>query len=130
MSMPTIRRLKLEPTRTYSHRWASWLVVPMASCDGFLTLGQVEEKSGNVDEAMYGVEEVNCSFPGGRSFAVRKLGAAIGGDDEMYTTSILPRSSQCTCRAGKTRNEVCRHRDGLQALINAGALPVPEMIGA
>ena len=127
---PTLRKLKLEPTRTFSHRWASWLVVPMAPCDGFLTLGQVEEKSGNVDESMYGVEEINCGFPGGRSFAVRKLGATMGGDDEMYRTDILPRSSQCSCKAGRVRQEICRHRDSLTALIAAGMLPVREMVGA
>lgn len=125
----TIRRGKMEATRTYSRRWWSWIELPMLPCDGVLTLGQVVEKSGEVEEDSYGVEEVRCSFPGGRSFAVRKLGAPLGGEDESYTTSILPRNSVCNCKAGKTRNEVCRHRDGLTALIEAGVLPQRELAG-
>lgn len=128
--MPTIRRLKMESTRTYCKRGLTWMVFDSLPCDGVLTLWQVTEKGGDVQEDTYGVEEVNCSFPGGRSFAVRKLGAPIGGDDEMYTVSVLPRNSQCTCKSGRVRNEVCRHRDGLTALIEAGVLPVQELIGA
>ncbi len=121
---------KLEPTRTFSSRWWKWIDTPGLPCDGVLILGQVVEKSGEVDEQTYGVQEVSCSWPKGRSFAVRKLGAELGGDDEQYTCSILPRSSVCTCRAGKTRTEVCRHRDGLQAAIDAGAIKRTQAIGA
>lgn len=121
---------KLEATRTYSHRWWRWLEVPGTPCDGFLTLGQVVEKSGNVDESMYGVEEVRCAFPGGREFAVRKLGAGLGSDEEQYRVQVLPRGSYCTCKAGRTHTEVCRHRCGLTAAIQAGAIPAKQEIGA
>lgn len=101
------------------------------SCDGFLFLGQVKEKSYDVDEQTYGVEEVRSSFgPGWRSFSVRKLSAEEGAEDEQYTTSIGPRGSTCTCKAGRTRNEVCRHRDGLTAAIKAGAVPKKQLQGA
>jgi hypothetical protein len=121
---------KLEPTRTFSSRWWKWIETPGLPCDGILILGQVAEKSGEVDEQTYGVEEVRCTYPGGRTFAVRKLGAAVGGDDEQYTTTILPRATLCTCKAGRTHTEVCRHRDGLAALIESGALPRKSLIGA
>jgi hypothetical protein len=121
---------KLEPTRTYSARWWKWLEIPSLPCDGILELGQVTEKSGEVDASLYGVEEVRCVFAGGRSFAVRKLGAEVGGEDEQYTTTVLPRNSVCTCKAGRTRNEVCRHRDGIVAVIEAGVLPKKQLIGA
>ena len=123
-------RGKMEPTRTYSARWWSWLETPTLPMDGVLTLGQVVEKSGEVDEAVYGLQEVPCSFPGGRSFCVRKLGAALGSDEEQYTTQVFPRASVCTCKAGRTRTEVCRHRDGITAAILAGALPAVQLIGA
>jgi hypothetical protein len=122
-------RGKMEPTRTYSSRWWSWLETPGLPFDGVLTLGQVVEKSGEVDEAAYGVCEVPCAFPGGRSFCVRKLGAALGSDEESYTTTILPRSSVCTCKSGRCRNEICRHRDGVSAAILAGAIPAFQTIG-
>ncbi len=121
---------KMEATRTYSHRWWKWIDTPGLPCDGILILGQVVEKSGEVDEQTYGCEEVRCAFPGGREFAVRKLGASVGGEDEQYRTQILPRGSYCTCKAGRTRTEVCRHRSGLEAATQAGAIPVKELIGA
>lgn len=123
-------RGKLEPTRTYSRRWWSWLETPGLSCDGVLTLGQVVEKSGEVDEQVYGVQEVRCSFAGGRSFAVRKFGAAVGSEEEAYTTSILPRNSVCNCKAGQCRVEICRHRCGLTAAVMAGAIPAKQLMGA
>jgi hypothetical protein len=126
----TVKGGKLEPTRTYSARWWKWLDVPGLPCDGIIELGQVTEKSGEVDVSLYGVEEVRCSFAGGRSFAVRKLGAELGGDDEQYTTTILPRNSICTCKAGRTRTEVCRHRDGLVAAAESGAIPRKQHVGA
>lgn len=121
---------KLEPTRTYSARWWKWIETPSLPCEGILILGQVEEKSGKVDESLYGVEEVRCAFPGGREFAVRKLGAAVGGDDEAYRTQVLPRGSVCTCKAGRTHTERCRHRDGLSAAVEAGVIPLKHLIGA
>lgn len=121
---------KLEPTRTFSARWWKWIETPGLPCDGILILGQVDEKSGKVDEQTYGVESVPCSWPGGRSYAVRKLGAEIGGEDEMYTTTVMPRTSICTCKAGRTRTEVCRHRDGLEAAMTAGAIRRREIVGA
>lgn len=121
---------KLQPTKTFVSRWWKWIDTPGLCCDGILILGQVAEKSGEVDEQTYGVEEVRCAFPGGRDFAVRKLGAAVGSDEEQYRTQVLPRASHCTCRAGQTRTEVCRHRDGLQAATQAGAIPVKHLIGA
>jgi hypothetical protein len=126
----TVKGGKLEATRTYSARWWKWIDVPGLPCDGFLELGQVKEKSGEVDVTLYGVEEVRCAFPGGREFAVRKLGAALGGEDEAYRTQVLPRGSYCTCKAGKTHQEVCRHRCGLTAAIAAGAIPAKQEIGA
>jgi hypothetical protein len=121
---------KLEPTKTFSSRWWKWIETPGLSCDGVLILGQVVEKSGIVDESVYGCEEVPCAFPGGREFAVRKLGAVLGGDDEAYRTQVLPRGSVCTCKAGRTHTEVCRHRCGLTAATQAGAIPVKTLIGA
>ena len=121
---------ELPPTRTYSRRWWRWLVLPGLPCDGVMTLGQVIAKSGGIDEQTYGVEEVRSRHFGMRSFCVRKLGAATGADDEQYTTTIGHRNSVCTCTAGRTRTEICRHRDGLAALIAAGALPAKELIGA
>jgi hypothetical protein len=122
---------KMEATKTCAARWWKWIETPGLPCDGILILGQVEEKSGKVDEQTYGVETVPCSWPGGRSFAVRKLGAEIGGDDEMYTTSIGPGGkSVCTCSAGRARVEVCRHRDSLRAAILAGAVPPKRIEGA
>ena len=131
MNGVTIRKGKLEPTRTYSRRWWSWLVVPGTPCDGFLMLGQIKEKGGQVDEATYGVEEMPPRSLGWRCFIVRKLSAEVGADDEQYTTQIGNRgSSVCTCTAGSTRQEICRHRCGLTAVIAAGALPVRELQGA
>lgn len=121
---------KMDATRTYSARWWKWIAAPALSCDGFLILGQVVEKSGEVDESVYGVQEVPCAFPGGRAFCVRKLGAAVGSEEEQYTTQVFPRASACTCTAGRTRTEVCRHRDGIAAAIAAGALPAVQPIGA
>lgn len=126
----TVRGGKLEPTRTYSARWWKWIETPGLPCDGVMILGQVTEKSGEVDEQCYGVEEVRCAFPGGREFAVRKLGAAVGSEEEQYRTQVLPRGSYCTCKAGKTRQEVCRHRCGLEAATQAGAIPAKQEIGA
>lgn len=121
---------KMDPTRTFCTRWWRWIDTPGLSCDGIMILGQIAEKRGDVDEQTYAVEEVRCTFPGGRSFAVRKLGAELGGDDEMYTTTVLPRNSVCTCKAGKTHTEICRHRSGLSAAIQAGAIPAKQSIGA
>lgn len=120
---------KMEATRTYCQRWWRWVSTPGLSCDGILILGQVAEKKGVVDESVYGVEEVPCSFPGGRSFCVRKLGAAVGSDEEMYTTTVYPRTSTCTCKAGRTHTEICRHRDGLRAAIEAGAIESKQLAG-
>lgn len=126
----TVKGGKLEPTRTFIARWWKWIDTPGLPCDGILILGQVAEKSGEVDEQTYGVESVPCSWPGGVSFAVRKLGAGLGSDEEMYTTTILPRSSVCTCKAGRTRTDVCRHRCGLEAAIEAGAVSRRQVVGA
>lgn len=125
-------RGSLEPTRTYARRWWLWIPTPGMPCDGFILLGQVPAKSYDVDEQTYGVAEVPSVHGfGWRSFAVRKCGAAPGGVDEMYTCSIGPRGvSVCTCKAGRTRNEVCRHRDGLRAAIEAGAIPRKDLQGA
>lgn len=130
--IPNIRCVggKMDATRTYSHRWWKWIETPGLSCDGILILGQVVEKSGEVQEDTYGVQEVPCSFPAGRAFAVRKLGAELGSEQEQYTTQVFPRASACTCKAGLTRTEVCRHRDGIAAAIAAGALPAVHLIGA
>lgn len=129
-ALPRTARGTMEPTRTYLRRWWLWIDAPGMPFDGFLLLGQVAEKSYEVDEQTYAVCEVRCAFPGGRSFAVRKLGAELGSDQEMYTVTILPRTSVCTCKAGRTRQEVCRHRDGLAAVIAAGVLPRKVIQGA
>jgi hypothetical protein len=127
----TIRKGVLEATRTYQKRWWQWLEVPSAPCDGFLMLGQIKEKGGAVDEATYGVEEVPPRALGWRCFIVRKLEADIGAPDEQYVTQIGNRGvSVCSCTAGQTRQEICRHRCGLAAVIAAGSLPVKELQGA
>lgn len=127
----TVARGSMEPTKTFAKRWWLWIPTPAMPCDGFLLLGQIAEKSLDLDEQTYGVEEVASPHgPGWRSFAVRKLGAAVGGEDEQYTTSVGPRSSVCTCRAGKTRTEVCKHRDGLRAAVEAAAIPRKFIQGA
>lgn len=130
MQQPTIVRGKLLPTKTYSARWWTWLTFPYFCADGVLTLGQITEKSGDVDEQSYAIEEVRSSFSGGRSFGLRKLGAVIGGVDEQYTCTILPRNSVCNCSAGRAKVEVCRHRDSLKAILDAGLLPVKKELGA
>jgi hypothetical protein len=129
-ALPRTARGQLEPTRTWLRRWWLWIDTPGLPCDGVLVLGQVAAKGYELDEQSYGVQEIRCSWPGGRAFAVRKLGAAVGGDDEQYTTTILPRTSVCTCKAGRTRTERCRHRDALAALIQAGVLPARRIEGA
>lgn len=121
---------KMDATRTYCNRWWKWISTPGLPCEGILLLGQMTEKKGDVDEQLYGVEEVGCSYLGGRSFAVRKLGAAVGSEEEAYTTTILPRTSICTCKGGKCRTEICRHRDGLASAIQAGVIPAKTLIGA
>lgn len=124
-------RGKLEATRTYNRRWWTWIQSPGLPCDGFLLLGQTKEKGGDIDEQTYGVDEVPPKAMGYRCFAVRKLGAEIGADDEAYTTQIGPRGvSACSCKAGRTHAERCRHRDGLAALIQAGAIPARQLQGA
>lgn len=124
-------RGSMSATATYAKRWWLWLTIPGSCCDGFLFLGQVKEKSYDVDEQTYGVEEVRSPFgPGWRSFSVRKLSAEEGAEDEQYTTSVGPRSSVCTCKSGRTRSEVCRHRDAFKAMIDAGVLPKKKLEGA
>lgn len=129
-ALPRTARGMMEPTKTYAKRWWLWIDTPGAAFDGFLLLGQLAEKGYEIDEQTYAVCEVRCAFPGGRSFAVRKLGAELGSEQEMYTVTVLPRGSQCTCKAGRTRQEVCRHRSGLEAIIAAGVLPRRPMQGA
>lgn len=121
----------LEPTRTYARRWWHWLPTPGLPCDGVLTLGQVKEKSYDFDEQVYAVCEVKSVWPGARMFVVRKLGADQGGDDEQYQTTFHPggRGSQCNCKAGQCKTEVCRHRCGLAAVMAAGLLPRRELQG-
>jgi hypothetical protein len=121
---------KMDATRTYCNRWWKWICTPGLPCEGILLLGQMTEKKGDVDEQLYGIEEVKCSHLGGRSFAVRKLGAAVGSEEEAYTTTIMPRNSVCTCKSGRTRTEVCRHRDGIKAAIDANAITQKQLIGA
>ncbi len=125
-----VTRGTMPATRTYCKRWFRWLTLPMLPIDGVLTLGQMTEKKGDVDEQDYGVDELPPVAFGYRRFCVRKLGAPIGGDDDMYDVQVGSRASSCSCTAGRTRNEVCRHRDGLKALIESGALPVKELQGA
>lgn len=127
----TIRKGTLEPTRTYQRRWWQWLEVPGTPVDGFLMLGQIKEKGGAVDEATYGCEEVPPRALGWRCFIVRKLDAPLGSDTEQYVTQIGNRGvSVCSCTAGQTRQEICRHRCGLAAVIAAGALPQRQLEGA
>jgi len=127
----SIRKGTLEATRSYCRRWWSWLVVPGTPVDGFLMLGQIKEKGGAVDEATYGIEETAPRALGWRCFIVRKLEAEIGGPDEQYVCQIGQRgASVCTCTAGQTRQEICRHRCGLAAVLAAGALPAREHHGA
>lgn len=132
--LTTLRTFRgtMEATRAFVKRWWLWIPTPGMSCDGFLLLGQVPEKTFDVQEDTYGVSEVRPTWGHGwRAFAVRKCGAEPGGEDEMYTTSIGPGGkSTCTCKAGRTRNEVCRHRDGLRAAIQAGAIPPKRIEGA
>jgi hypothetical protein len=125
-----LREGDLPATRTYRRRWWKWFELPGLPCDGVMLLGQVSVKGEVIDEQTYGVEEVRSRHFGMRSFCVRKLGATVGAEDEQYTTTIGHRNSICTCVAGRTRTEVCRHRDGLAALIAAGVLPAKELIGA
>jgi hypothetical protein len=130
--MPSIKTFRgtMDSTRTYSRRW--WLLIPTPAMpfDAILLLGQVKDKSYEVDEQTYGVLEIRSAFPKARAFVVRKCGAELGGDDEQYLTTIAPAGGSCTCKAGKTRQEICRHRDGIRAAILAGALPKRELQGA
>lgn len=123
---------KLEPTATYCRRWWSYIRTPGLPCDGLLFLGQQKEKGGDIDEQVYGAEEVVSPHGfGWRSFCVRKLGAEAGAEDEQYTTSCGPAGkSVCTCTAGKTRTEICRHRCGLRAACDGGAIPKKRLEGA
>jgi hypothetical protein len=125
-------RGSMPATATYAKRWWLWIPTPGMPCDGFILLGQVAERSYQFDEQTYGVAEVGSVHGfGWRSFAVRKCGAEPGAEDEMYTCSVGPRGvSVCTCKAGRTRHEVCRHRDGLRAAIDAGAMPRKPLQGA
>lgn len=120
---------RLEPTRTWARRWWKWFVLPFAPCDGFLLVGQVAEKSFELDEAVYGVQEVPSRAFGYRTFAVKKL-TAVTPEEALYTTSVSARGSTCTCRAGQCRVDVCKHRSGLEAIIAAGILPRRPMQGA
>jgi hypothetical protein len=120
-------------TTTYAQRWWLWIEAPGMPCDGFLLLGQIKDKATatEIDEQTYGIQEVRSPHGiGWRSFSVRKLGTDLGAADEQYTTSIGPRGSVCTCKAGSTRQEVCRHRCGLSAAIAAGAIPKKQLQGA
>ncbi len=119
-------KLDLPSTKTFTHRSVTLVKLPNAPCD-FVIMSQLNEKTSELDISTYAITETRCSFPGGRSFGLRKLSAAIGSDEEQYTTSILPRNSQCNCKSGLCRGEVCRHRDSVQALIQAGLLPVKEL---
>jgi len=127
-----VYRGKLEPTKTYRKRWWLFVPTPAMPCDGFLLLGQLPAQSLDIDEQTYGVQEVRSPHGlGWRSFSVRKLGAAVGAADEQYTTSVGPGGkSVCTCDAGRARTEVCRHRCGLRAACDAGAIPTKPDLGA
>jgi hypothetical protein len=125
-------RGSMDATATYAKRWWLYIPTPGMPCDGFLLLGQVKAKSYEFDEQTYGIQEVPSPHGfGWRSFSIRKCGAELGAEDEAYTTSIGPRGvSVCTCKAGSTRQEVCRHRCGLKAAIEAQALPKQQLQGA
>ncbi len=125
MKLPPISKLPLPDTLTFERRWLQYIPTPGLPCDGVLTMGQQDRKSGTLDVTTYGIQEVPCVHGAGRSWAVVKFGT-----DDLYTTSVLPRVSVCTCKAGKCRNEVCRHRDGLKALVEAGVLRSTQSIGA
>lgn len=130
--MPSLKTFQgsMEPTRTYSKRW--WLLIhlPGMPFDAILLLGQVKDKSYGIDESTYGLLEIRSAFPNSRAFVLRKCGSKPGSDEEQYLTTIAPRGASCTCKAGKTRTEICRHRDGITAAILAGALPQRELQGA
>jgi hypothetical protein len=89
------------------------LVVPPAGGTGVVRLhvGKVSTD--------YSLREFRSEV-GGRAFELAKLG--LEADGECYHVRLTGNGQDsCDCR-GFVRHSHCKHRDGLQALVNAGKL--------
>lgn len=122
MNSPIFVAGDLEPTATYAARSYRW--VPGDAGDGRVgTLDLIlrKRKGGPVEHDQYAVVEEPAI--GYRSFLLLNL--TDPGQEDVYRTNIGPRGAECTCKAGSYRVAVCKHRDGLAALLAKNHLPPP-----
>lgn len=120
MKRPAARVLsgKLDPTATYAARRWKWVACPQLTVAGLLEIVQVFRRRRDFESDLYLVEDAG-QVPGGR--LLRLLNSTDESQEDVYEC-VVGITPQCSCKAGRTRTPVCKHRDACAALLAAGGL--------
>lgn len=120
----------MEPTASYRRRSGVWIDTPHFGGDGIMTITCVEDKSYDIIQEIYGVEEIQADQPGCRSFLFVKLSDETQEQPYRVRVGGLPKCSCDAGRIGYRKSPSCKHRDALSRLIVCERLPKRELVGA